>query len=219
MGRRDGGRRRFDLSAYAGKSVGLRVRYTTDGAARGNTGDTSPSGIFVDAISITNNRATVFTDGAENGANGWTLNGFTAVGTTTTTPYDNYYISGHRSYVSYDKYLKTGPYNFGFGPAKPDLVEHFPYQQGLLISYWDTSQSDRVQIYDAPFSLTTADSFTLHVNGQPSYIRGEAGQPLFDDTKQYFDPELPDHGVKLRAVGVKIRVLSEDGTSMRIRVF
>ena len=26
----------FDLSAYAGKSVGLRVRYATDGAARGS---------------------------------------------------------------------------------------------------------------------------------------------------------------------------------------
>jgi immune inhibitor A len=96
--------------------------------------------------------------------------------------------------VSYDKYLKSGPYNFGFGAARPDLVEHFPYQHSLLISYWDTSQSNsnvsqrtgmgrhpyldahpktlyrsdgapwrtRVQKYDAPFSLTKADSFTLH---------------------------------------------------------
>ena len=31
-----------------------------------------------------------------------------------TTYYDNYYIAGHRSYVSYDRYLKTGPYNYGF---------------------------------------------------------------------------------------------------------
>jgi immune inhibitor A len=27
-------------------------------------------------------------------------------------------------------------------PGRPDFVEHFSYQQGLLISYWDTSQSD-----------------------------------------------------------------------------
>ena len=26
--------------------------------------------------------------------------------------------------------------------TKPDFVEHFPYQDGLLVSYWDTSQSD-----------------------------------------------------------------------------
>ena len=34
--------------------------------------------------------------------------------------YDNYYIAGHRSYVSYDKYLKTGPYYFGYLNTKPD---------------------------------------------------------------------------------------------------
>ncbi len=240
----------FDLSAYANTSVDLRVLYATDGAAEGNTGDPNPSGIFIDGITITNNGTTVFSDGAETSPNGWALVGFSSVGAVTTKEYDNYYIAGHRSYISYDKYLQTGPYNFGFANTKPDFVEHFPYQQGLLISYWDTSQKDnnvsqhpgmgrnlyvdahpqtlyrldgtpwrtRVQLYDAPFSLTKADSFTLHVNGQPSYIRGEAGQPLFDDTRNYFDKNVPDHGVKLPATGTKIRVLSEDGTSMRIRI-
>ena len=37
--------------------------------------------------------------------------------------------------------MKSGPYNFGF-PDRPDWVEHFPYQDGLLVSYWDTSFSD-----------------------------------------------------------------------------
>ena len=226
------------------------MRYATDGAARGNPDDTSPSGIFVDAITITNGATTVFSDGAETSPNGWTLNGFASVGATTTTLYDNYYIAGHRTYVSYDKYLKSGPYYFGYLNTKPDYVDHYAYQQGLLISYWDTSQANnnvgehpgqglnlyidarvktlyrldgqpwrtRIQMYDAPFSLTKADSFTLHQNSQPNYIRGEDGNPLFDDTKQYFDPELPNHGVKLPAAGVKIRVLSEDGTSMRVRV-
>ena len=45
------------------------------------------------------------------------------------------------TYTSFDKYLQSGPYNFGFG-SKPDFVEHFPYQNGLLVSYWDTSQGD-----------------------------------------------------------------------------
>ena len=43
-------------------------------------------------------------------------------------------------------------------------------------------------------------------------------QPLFDDTKKYWYAELPNHGVKLPAVGVKIRVLSVNGTSMKVRV-
>jgi immune inhibitor A len=37
----------FDLSAYAGKTVGLRFRYVTDGAAAGNDPDV-PNGLFVD---------------------------------------------------------------------------------------------------------------------------------------------------------------------------
>ena len=53
--------------------------------------------------------------------------------------YDNYYIASNRAYVSYDRYLRTGPYNFGFPNTRPDWVDHFPYQDGLLISYWDTS--------------------------------------------------------------------------------
>ena len=230
------------LTAYAGQNVYLQFYYRTDGGV-------SAGGFFADNIQLTDGGTVLFSDDAE-GATSWTLRGFTTVGTSFTGQYDNYYIAGHRTYVSYDRYLKTGPYNFGFLNTKPDWVEHYSYQQGVLISYWDTSQVDndtnlhpgqgrnmyidahprpmyrldglpwraRIQVYDAPFSLRKADSFTLHVNGQPSYIRGQAAQPLFDDTKQYFYPELPNHGVKLPAVGVKIRVVSEEGTSAKIRI-
>jgi immune inhibitor A len=230
------------LTAYAGQTVYLQFYYRTDGGV-------SAGGFFSDDIQVVDGSTVLFSDDAE-GATPWTLRGFSTVGTSFTGQYDNYYIAGHRTYVSYDRYLKTGPYNFGFLNTKPDWVEHYSYQQGVLISYWDTSFVDndtnlhpgqgrnlyidahprpmyrldglpwraRIQVYDAPFSLRKADSFTLHVNGQPSYIRGQAGQPLFDDTKQYFYEELPNHGVKLPAVGVKIRVVSENGTSAKIRI-
>ena len=151
--------------------------------------------------------------------------------------------------MDYDKYLKSGPYYFGYLNTRPDFVDHYAYQQGLLVSYWDTSYADndtsstrarggtctsmrtrvrstgldgqpwraRVQVYDAPFGLTKADSFTLHHDSKAMYIRGQAAQPLFDDTKKYWFSELPNHGVKLPAVGVKMRVLSVDGTSMKVR--
>ena len=228
------------LTAYAGKKVDFRLHYLTDGGV-------SEGGFFGDDVTVTADGATVLTDGAE-GATTWKLNGFSIVGATSTEDFDNFYIAGHRSYVSYDKYLKTGPYFFGY-PAQPDKVDHYAYQQGLLISYWDTSQVDnntnvhpgtgrnlyidshpepfynleglpwraRIQVYDAPFSLTKADSFTLHINGKPSYIRGQAAQPLFDDTQKYFYDELPNQGVKLPAVGVKIKVLDVDGTSMKVK--
>lgn len=75
----------------------------------------------------------------------------------------------------------------------------------------------RIQVYDAPFSKHTADSMTLHTNGVASYIRGQGAKPLFDDTKKYWFAELPNHGVKLPAAGVKVKVLSEQGTGMKVR--
>jgi immune inhibitor A len=83
----------------------------------------------------------VFTDGAESGNGGWTPSGFTAVGATKSELFDHYYVASNRTYASYDKYLRVGPYNYGF-PDRPNWAEHFPYQNGLLVSYWDTSFSD-----------------------------------------------------------------------------
>jgi immune inhibitor A len=231
------------LNAYAGTPVWLRFHYVTDGGV-------AEGGLFADAISVTADGSEILSDGAE--APGvWTLDGFSIVGASITQLYDNFYIAGHRSYVSFDKYLKTGPYYFGYANTKPDFVDHYAYQQGLLISYWDRSYADndtfahpgsgrnlyidahprpfyrldgqpwraRIQVYDAPFSLRKADSMTLHHLSQPMYIRGQDAVRLFDDTQKYWYEELPNHGVKLPAVGVKIRVQSVDGTSMKIRIF
>jgi immune inhibitor A len=172
------------------------------------------------------------------------------VGSSITQHFDHFYIAGHRSYVSYDRYLRTGPYYFGYLNTMPDFVDHYAYQTGLLISYWDTSFADndtfahpgqgrnmiidshpapffrsdgpawraRVQVYDAPFSLRRADSMVLHQNGVANNITGLPGQPLFDDTGTYWFATLPNHGVILPAVGVKIRVIDQDGTSLKIRV-
>ena len=235
----------FDLSAYAGQTVSLRFRYLTDGGVAGNDPDVV-DGVFLDDIAIDG----VFQDGAENGDDGWTVDGFSAVGSTSTESYPNYYIAAYRSYTAFDTYLNTGPYFFGYASTKPDYVDHFSYQEGLLISYWDLSYSDndtfahpgsgrnlyidsrpqpmadvngdlwraRVQVYDAPFSLNRADSFTLHVDGVKSPIRGAKANPLFDDTKQYWFAELPNHGVKLPAVGVEIRVMRQSNDRLSILV-
>ncbi|MFJ3977744.1 immune inhibitor A domain-containing protein [Streptomyces sp. NPDC090021] len=125
----------FPLDAYAGKKVDLRFRYQTDGGAGGK-------GFTADALTITADGSTLFTDGAENGDNGWTGKGFSRIGAGFTKDYAQYYLAENRRYVSYDSTLKVGPYNFGFGNTRPDWVEHYPYQDGLLIWQWDTSQKD-----------------------------------------------------------------------------
>ena len=69
------GRRRSTCPRYAGKTVQLRLRYRTDGAAQGNPDASFEPGIYADQITIKSGSTTVFTDGAESGANGWTLDG------------------------------------------------------------------------------------------------------------------------------------------------
>ena len=55
---------------------------------------------------------------------------------------DRFYIAENRQYAGYDATLRTGPYNFGWLDTRPDWVEHFPYQDGLLVSYWNTAVSN-----------------------------------------------------------------------------
>ncbi len=192
----------------------------------------------------------VFEDGAETVDAAWAAKGFRRAQGTQEVEYDHYYIAANRSYISYDKYLKTGPYNYGWAKTRPDYAEHFPYQEGLLVTYWDTAFDDndvsvhpgqgrnlnvdahpkalirsdgkpwrtRVQLYDAPFGKKKADSITLHWEGKKQTIKGLKGNPVFDDTKNYFDPKQLDHGVKVAGAGVRIEVTKQSGASSTIRV-
>jgi immune inhibitor A len=76
----------------------------------------------------------------------------------------------------------------------------------------------RVQVYDAPFSTERTDGARLHVNSVLSRVPSLKAQPLFDDTRSYWDPAIPQAGVKLPGVGVKIRVLEQGSSTMRIRL-
>jgi immune inhibitor A len=119
-----------DLSAFAGQTVTLGFRYWTDG----NTGG---FGFMVDNISINGDGP----DGAEADA-GWTFAGFRTSTGTESALFSHYYIAEFRTYKGYDSTLKVGPYQFGYlnNPALGDFVDHFAYQDGMLINYWDTSQ-------------------------------------------------------------------------------
>jgi immune inhibitor A len=71
----------------------------------------------------------------------WTLDGFTLTTGTATESFFNAYIAENRTYTGYDAGLRTGPYNFG-DPTRPNWAERLPYQDGLLISYWNTQYAD-----------------------------------------------------------------------------
>ena len=120
-----------DLSAYTGPTL-VGFRYWTDGAV-------VEPGLSVDAIEITGQAL----EGAET-LDGWVLDGFRQTTGTEDLAFFNAYIAENREYRGYDRNLKNGPYNFGFldDPDLQDKVEKFRYQNGLLISYWDSSQTD-----------------------------------------------------------------------------
>ena len=117
-----------DLSAFAGQTVTLGFRYWTDV----NTGG---FGFMADELNVTG----FPTDGAEADA-GWTFAGFRISTGTESALFNHYYVAEYRTYKGYDNGLKTGPYQFGYTGDKANFVDHFPYQDGLLIDYWDTSQ-------------------------------------------------------------------------------
>lgn len=121
-----------DLSAYAGQTVTIGFRYWTDGAV-------ANPGLFVDDIAVSGSAL----DDAETEF-GWTYNGFTRTGSVITQSFFNAYFAEFRTYKGYDDGLRTSPYNFGFldNPALGNWVEHFPYQDGLLVWYYDESFAD-----------------------------------------------------------------------------
>jgi len=120
-----------DLSAYTGPVL-LGFRYWTDGFV------VNP-GFKADEISLNGGPV----DGAEVDG-GWTYEGFVRTDGTVTNSYFNAYVAEFRQYRGYDDSLRTGAYNFGFldNPLLGNWVERFSYQDGLLISYWDTSEED-----------------------------------------------------------------------------
>ena len=125
----------WDLSSLAGKAGKVRFRYATDGGLH-------YKGPFLDDLAITADGATVFTDDVESGDNGWVADGFTRMNGSTSEVVSHYYLAENRVYSGYDATLKTGPYNFGFANTRPDWVERFPYQNGMLVWYVDGEFTD-----------------------------------------------------------------------------
>jgi immune inhibitor A len=216
-------------------NVLLGFRYWTDGAAGG-------TGFMVDDINITGSTI----DGAEADA-GWTYKPTTGFSVSTGSEsklFNQYYVAEYRTYRGYDSTLKTGPYFFGYlnNPDLVNYVEHFPYQDGLLINFWDTSQKNnntsqhpgqglilpidahytalrningdvwrnRIQAYDATFTLDPTDSFDLHVNSVLSPVLSQPAVKVFNDSIQYYDPDNPLGSVKNPNTGTIIEIRSQN---------
>ncbi|WP_031087809.1 immune inhibitor A domain-containing protein [Streptomyces sp. NRRL WC-3549] len=185
----------FPLDAYAGKKIDLRFRYQTDGGASGK-------GFTADALTVTADGAALFTDGAEGDDNGWTAKGFSRIGESFTNDYSQYYIAENRQYVSYDKTLEVGPYNFGFSTTRPDWVEHYAYQNGLMVWLWDTSQKDNnTSVHPGQGLILPVDSHAKPLKWKDGTLLRNKIQP-FDAPFSWY----PNKGFTLHNADVPLRI-------------
>jgi len=138
----------------------LRIRYQTDGAV-------AQTGFLIDDIAIGGSAVGT----AETDTEGWVFNGFRRTTGAEESFHFNAYVAENRQYDLYDTSLKSA-YNFGFGNTKPDWVEHFPYQNGLLVSYWDTSFGDN-NVGDHP-----GGGLVLPVDANPIFHHSSDGHLL-----------------------------------------
>ncbi|GGL25752.1 immune inhibitor A [Phycicoccus endophyticus] len=164
----------WDLSAYAGQDVKFRFRFATDGGVG--------SEAFIDDITTTvDGEAT--TDDVESGADGWSAaGGFQIINGTTTREVQDMYLAENRTYSGYDTTLKQGPYNFGWANTKPDWVERFPYQNGLLVWFANGEYDDNnTSVHPGAGQVLPVDARPNPVTFADGSFLGNRRQP-FDAT-------------------------------------
>ncbi|WP_435213794.1 immune inhibitor A domain-containing protein [Streptomyces sp. bgisy034] len=193
----------FPLDAYAGKKIDLRFRYQTDGGV-------AQKGFAADQITVTADGSAVFSDNAEAADAAWKTKGFSRIGASITDDYAQYYIAENRQYVSYDKTLKTGPYNFGFSKSLPDWVEHYAYQNGLLIWKWDTSQLDNNT------SQHPGTGLVLPIDSHPTAMKWSDGTLMRNRIQSYDAPfsKFRTDGMWLHNADVATKIPSSAGVSV-----
>ncbi|MFG2166138.1 immune inhibitor A domain-containing protein [Micromonospora chersina] len=131
-----------DLSAFAGQTVQVRLRYATDEAF-------VERGWFADDFSVTGGGATTWSDDVEGGANGWTQTGGTFTDTTGagwhtdggTQVKAHYYLAEWRNFDGFDKGLKYA-YDTVYS-HEAWKVDKLSYNApGMLVWYRDTVLGD-----------------------------------------------------------------------------
>jgi len=152
-------------------NVMVGFRYKSDGGVNFD-------GFMVDNILVSGSPL----DGAEADA-GWTFTGFRVTTGTEAKLYSQYYVAEYRTYKGYDAGLKTGPYYFGYldDPDLGNLVDHFAYQDGMLVNFWDTSVADNNT------GLHPGTGLLLPVDSHPTALARCGGPAIWRNRIQSYD--------------------------------
>jgi immune inhibitor A len=202
----------------------FRFRYQTDGGVH-------LAGAFLDNFVVKSGGTTLFTDAVETGENGWTAEGGFKISTGSEEVIgDRYFIAENRAYVDYDAMLATGPYQFSFGLTDIDKVEHFAFEDGLLVwmvdeTYGDNNNSEHpgrglalpVDARPAPFFYTTdgtTSDGTKPSNRRQPFDATFGLQPVPEGPN--FDPENPTVANPFGCEGLHKQVVVGHGPSQSI---
>lgn len=200
-----------DLSPFAGQSITLGFQYWSDGFV-------AEDGFAIDEMTITGGA----TDGAEREGE-WSYGGFTRTNGLVTKSFFNAYYVEYRQYWGYDDALRTGPFNFGFleNPFTADWVEHFPYQDGLLVWYYDASFDDNN--VGEHCAAGRCGGLYLPVDAHPSLVlrsdNGQVAPPSFQSHDATFGLDatdafcLPVNGTQLCQPSLPANPLFDDTQS------
>ncbi|KGX93034.1 protease [Pontibacillus halophilus JSM 076056 = DSM 19796] len=214
----------FDLSQYRGKSIQVKINYSTDAAV-------SNPGLYVDNIVVSVDGSEVLTDGAE-GESKVNLEGFTQQTGTKYT--QHYYLLEWRNHEGVDEglgHIRRGESLMSYDPGLVIWYADNKYTEnwtgahpgegflGVVDAdqkelFWSDGSvaSTRYQIHDAAFSLrhdeklfvdyTELLGLTLE-DKRKQFVRS------FNDKKSYRTEALPDAGRNIPTYGLKIEVTGE----------
>ena len=215
---------KFDLSAYAGKDVQVKINYWTDGGA------INP-GFYVDDIQVNADGNELFFDDAE-GEPKVELQGFTKENGVKVS--EHYYLLEWRNHQGVDKgldHIRRGDSLMSYDP-------------GLVVWYADNKYSDnwtgihpgegylgvvdadqhelfwsdgtvaqtRYQIHDAAFSLRKDEKMFIDYRellGRTLTDKKNQFVKRFDDKKSYLNEAIPDAGRNVPQYGLKFKVTGE----------
>lgn len=220
----------FDLSAYAGKKIDLKLEYQTDSYTFG-------SGFYVDDIQVVADNNVVLSDNAE-GTSAFTLNGFAKNTGSVTAP--NYYLIEWRNQHGVDTglaHISTLGRTFAYDPGMVVWYADNYYtdnwtgvhpgegylgivdadQNNLYWAWTDPTKaplvaSGKYQMHDAAFSKNKDSAINLDLNsiyGRTLTDTNCFTEPSFDDTKNYLNPGLSSLGRNIPHLGLKIQISNQ----------
>ncbi|WNB92788.1 immune inhibitor A domain-containing protein [Bacillus sp. NEB1478] len=210
----------FDLTEYAGQKVQLKFRYITDWG-------TSEQGFYVDNVKVTADGSTLLEDGGEADNGTFTLDGFSKSDGNKYS--DHYYLLEWRNHAGVDMGLKNirrgaslMSYDSGLviWYVDPTYTDNWTGVHpgegfvGVVDAHindlkWSTGveASSRYHIADAAFGLNPTSALSLDYPGvQTLNLASQPGVPLFDDSKSFANPFMPDAGRNTGNYGLKVRV-------------